>query len=229
MAQEWSGPMHTSDTSAAGRSAEPTSGRGAAHPEWALVGEALATRSWAVVEHCRVVGRDLAERGVSAGEALGELRSTTRRVVEREPTFEECEALVDSWADATLGYLNRLSCADPLTGLDSQAHLLGLLGTPSDAALIMVVLEVSRPDDFFELARRLSLLGDLTRSVFPRSRTVARVGVRRLVALVPAKPDLGSRVRLLVRGAAGAERVWVEPVPARAQACAELVDRLARG
>ena len=36
------------------------------------------------------------------------LRSTTRRVVRREPTFEECEALVDAWADATLGYLNRL-------------------------------------------------------------------------------------------------------------------------
>lgn len=221
--------MNPSGTSAAGRSAEPTSSRGAAHPEWASVGEALATRSWAVVEHCRVVGRDLAERGVSAGEALGELRSTTRRVVQREPTFEECEALVDAWADATLGYLNRLSCADPLTGLDSQAHLLALLGASTDADLIMVVLEVSRPDDFVELARRLSILGDLSRGVFPRSRTVARVGVRRLVALVTAQPDLGSRVGLLVRGAAGADRVWVEPVPTRPQACVDLVDRLARG
>jgi hypothetical protein len=221
--------MSSSGTSAAGRSAEPTSTRGASHPEWALVGEALATRSWAVVEHCRVVGRDLAERGVSAGEALGQLRSTTRRVADREPRFEECEALVDAWADATLGYLNRLSCADPLTGLDSQAHLLALLGAATDADLIMVVLEVSRPEDFFELARRLSLLGDLSRSVFPRSRTVARVGVRRLVVLVPAQPDLGRRVGLLVRGAGGAERVWVEPVPARLQARADLVDRLARG
>ena len=104
--------MNPSGTSAAGPSAEPTSTRGAAHPGWASVGEALATRSWAVVEHCRVVGRDLAERGVSAREALGELRSTTRQVVAREPRFEECEALVDAWADATLGYLNRLSCAD---------------------------------------------------------------------------------------------------------------------
>jgi hypothetical protein len=176
-----------------------------------------------------VVGRDLAERGVPVGEALGELRSITRLAVQREPTFEECEALVDAWADATLGYLNRLSCADPLTGLDSQAHLLALLSAPGDADLIMVVLEVSRPDDFFELARRLALLGDLGRSVFPRSRTVARVGVRRLVALVPAQPDLGRRVGLLVRGADGAERVWVEPVPTRPRACADLVDRLARG
>jgi hypothetical protein len=155
-----------------------------------------------------VVGRDLAEQGVSVGEALGELRSTTRHVVQREPTFEECEALVDAWAEATLGYLNRLSCADPLTGLDSQAHLLALLLPPSgldvDPDLVMVVLEVSRPDDFFDLARRLSLLGDLGRGVFPRARTIARVGVRRLVVLVPAQPDLGRRVGLLVRGADGA-------------------------
>ena len=214
--------------SAAGRGAEPTPSRGAAHPEWASVGEALATRPWAVVEHCRVVGRDLAERGVSVGEALSELRSATRNAVRREPTFEECEALAAAWADATLGYLNRLSCADPLTGLDSQAHLLSLLGGPGDD-LVMVVLEVSRPDDFFVLARRLSLLGDLGRGVFPRARTVARVGVRRLVVLAPAEPDLGRRLGLLVRGADGAERVWVEPVPPRSSAREALVDRLARG
>jgi hypothetical protein len=199
------------------------------HPEWALVGEALATRSWAVVEHCRVIGRDLAERGVPAGEALAELRSTTWLVAHRDPRFEESEALISAWADATLGYLNRLTCADPLTGLDSQAHLLTLLGAQSDDDLIMVVLELSRPDDFFDLARRLTLLGELTRSVFPAARTTARVGVRRLVALVPAQQDLGRRVGLLVRGAQGADRVWVEPVPPRLDACAALVDRLARG
>jgi hypothetical protein len=148
--------------------------------------------------------------------------------VHREPTFEECESLVEAWADATLGYLNRLSCADPLTGLDSQAHLLSLLATPGED-LILVVLEVARPDDFFALARRLSLLGDLSRGVFPKARTVARVGVRRLAVLVPAQPDLGTRLGLLVRGADGAERVWVEPVPLRPASCAALVDRLARG
>lgn len=221
--------MNPSGTSAAGPSAEPTSTRGAVRPGWASVGEALATRSWAVVEHCRVVGRDLAERGVPVRDALGELRSTTVLVGHREPTFEECEALVDAWTDATLGYLNRLSCADPLTGLDSQAHLLATLGVPSDEDLIMVVLEVSRPDDFFAFARRLSLLGELTRGVFPAARTTARVGVRRLVALVPAQSDLGTRVGLLVRGVEGAHRVWVEPVPPRREACAALVDRLARG
>jgi hypothetical protein len=217
--------MNPSGTSATGSSAEPT----ITHGEWASVGEALATRSWAVVEHCRAVGRDLAERGVPTRHALGQLRSTTRLVVQRDPTFEECEALVDGWADTTMGYLNRLSCADPLTGLDSQAHLLALLAVPDDDDLIMVVLGVARPDDFFALGRRLALLGELCRGVFPAATTIARVGVRRLVTLVPAQPDLGVRVGLLVRGAVGADRVWVEPIPPRPEACAALVDRLARG
>lgn len=216
--------MNPNGTSAAGPSAEPT----ATHGEWASVGEALVTRSWAVVEPCRVVGRDLAERGVSVGDALRELRSVTRRFVGREPTFDECEALVDAWADATLGYLNRISCADPLTGLDSQAHLLALLGAPTATDLIMVVLEVPGPVDFFAHARHLSMLGALCRTVFPAARTTARVGVRRLVLLVPGDPDLGRRVSLLVRGADGADRVWVEPIPPRPQARELLVDRLAR-
>ena len=46
----------------------------------------------------------------------------------------------NAWADATLGYLNRISCADPLTGLDSQSHLVALLAAPSDDALVMVVV-----------------------------------------------------------------------------------------
>jgi hypothetical protein len=216
--------MTPAGASAAGPSAEPTT----THGEWASVGEALATRSWAVVELCRVIGRDLAERGVSAGDSLRELRSATRLFAQREPTFDECEALVDAWADATLGYLNRISCADPLTGLDSQAHLLALLGAPTDTDLMMVVLEVSAPRDFFAHARHLSVLGALCRTVFPAARTTARVGVRRLVTLIPSEPDLGRRVSLLVRGAEGADRVWVEPVPPRPQACELLVDRLAR-
>ena len=221
--------MNPAGSSAAGPSAEPTRTRGAAHPGWESVGEALATRSWAVVEHCGEVGRDLAEQGVPAREALGQLRATTRGVVRREPTFEECEALVDAWADATLGYLNRLDCSDPLTGLDSQAHLLAVLGTAMGSDLVMVVLEVTPPMDFFEHAGRLALLGELSRGVFPSARATARVGVRRIVALVPAQADLETRVALLVRGADGAERVWVEPVPPRPGARAALVDRRARG
>jgi hypothetical protein len=219
--------VNTSGSSAAGTSAEPSSTR-AVQPGWESVGEALVNRSWAVVEHCRVVGRDQAEQGVSAGEVLRELRSATRRLAGREPSFDECEALVDGWADATLGYLNRLSCADPLTGLESQAHLLTLLGAPDVDDSILVVLEVSDSDDFFRLAKRLSLLGAHCRNVFPSARATSRVGVRRLVTLAPGQPDLGARVSLLVRGAEGADRVWVEPMPPTRSGRQALIDRLAR-
>jgi hypothetical protein len=218
----------TSMGSAADTSAEPTTTRGAVLPGWEPVGEALATRSWTVVEQCRVVGRDLAERGVGAREALRELRSTTRLVADREPSFDECEGLVDSWADATLGYLNRLTCADPLTGLDSQGHLLALLGAPVDTDQIMVVVQAPRPGDFLAHARQLTLLGELCRGIFPAARATARVGVRRLVVLTPANPDFGTRVALLARGVGNDATVWVEPVPPRAASAEAMVDRLAR-
>ena len=175
-----------------------------------------------------MVGRDLAERGVPAREALIRLRSTTRLVVDREPSFDECEGLVDGWADATLGYLNRLSCADPLTGLESQAHLQTLMKVPSEADLIMVCVQVPRPDDFMAHARQMSLLGELCRGVFPTARAVARVGVRRLVVLTAANPDFGTRVALLARSVENDATVWVEPVPPGASASDAVVDRLAR-
>ena len=215
-------------SSAAGASAEPTITRGAVPAGWESVGEALANRSWTVVEQCRVVGRDLAERGVPARDALRELRSTTRLVADREPSFDECEGLVDSWADATLGYLNRLTCADPLTGLDSQAHLLALMKVPSETDLIMVCVQVPRPDDFMAHARQLSLLGELCRGIFPTARATARVGVRRLVVLTPANSDFGTRVALLARSVENDATVWVEPVPPRSASAESMVDRLAR-
>ena len=218
----------TSMSHAADTSAEPTPTRGAVPTGWESVGEALVHRSWTVVEQCRVVGRDLAERGVPARDALEELRSTTRSVADREPSFDECEGLVDSWADATLGYLNRLTCADPLTGLESQAHLLAVARVASEGDLIMVAVQVPRPDDFMAHARQLSLLGELCRGVFPSARAVARVGVRRLVVLTPAGSDFATRVALLARSAEGRGTVWVEPVPPRDESLAGLLDRLAR-
>ncbi len=214
---------HAADTSA-----EPTPTRGAVPTGWESVGEALATRSWAVVEQCRVVGRDLAERGVPVRDALHGLRSTTRLVADREPSFEECEGLVDGWADATLGYLNRLTCADPLTGLESQAHLLTLARVPSDTDLIMVAVQVPRPDDFLAHSRQMSLLGELCRGVFPSARAVARVGVRRLVVLTAAGPDLGTRVALLARGSEGAAPCGWSRSHCATSPSQALLDRLAR-
>jgi hypothetical protein len=216
-------------TFAAGASAEPMPpGSPGSDPGWASVGEALANRSWAVVEQCRVVGRDLAERGVSIGEALGELRSTTRRVSQRDPEFAECLALAQAWEDATLGYLNRLSCTDPLTGLDSQAHLVALLRTAPATPSALVVVEVPRPDNFFALAHRLTQIGDLARAVFPSARATARVGVRRLVVLAPLGFDFETRRALLERAVGTETTTWTEALPGDPADHAVLVDHLAR-
>ena len=75
-----------------------------------------------VLEHARDVGRRLAGDGAGVGEALRTLRAEGQ-VRGREPRAEEVEALVEGWADTTLGHLHRLTCEDPLTGLATMAHL----------------------------------------------------------------------------------------------------------
>ncbi len=74
------------------------------------------------LEHARDVGRRLARDGASVGEALRTLRAE-EQARGREPRPEEVEALVEGWADTTLGHLHRLTCEDPLTGLATTAHL----------------------------------------------------------------------------------------------------------
>ena len=54
--------------------------------------------------------------------------STTYRMVRgADPDHRGHRALALGWSEATLGYLHRLSCADPLTGLASMAHVRGRL------------------------------------------------------------------------------------------------------
>ena len=56
-------------------------------------------------------------------DGLADLLATATAVARREPTFAEVSAFASGWGDATLGYLNDVGCADPLTGLSTQAHL----------------------------------------------------------------------------------------------------------
>ena len=192
---------HAADTSA-----EPTPTRGAVTTGWESVGEALAHRSWTVVEQCRVVGRDLAERGVPARDALEELRSTTRlRCRPRAQLRRVRGHSSTAWADATLGYLNRLSCADPLTGLESQAHLLDARSRcPSEADLIMVAVagaparRLHRPRPAAVAAGR-AVPGRLP--VGPRRRPASAYAAS--WSSTPAGSDFGTRVALLARSAEG--------------------------
>ena len=86
------------------------------------VGEALASGSGSVVA-CDVAGRSLAQDGASLEEALPGLRATHRSCTGTEPAFADLQAIAVAWSEATLAYLHRLSCEDPLTGLASLAHV----------------------------------------------------------------------------------------------------------
>jgi GGDEF domain-containing protein len=220
--------------------AEPSAElRAALPPRFEAVGETLAAAGPHVLETCQAAGRELADLGASLGEGLDGLRATTRLVARRDPTFEECHALALAWSEATLAYLHGLSCADPLTGLATLAHLRERLSELyRDAAARSHALVVTQADlrgpagglDPLSAARRLTLLGETARSVFVRASTVGRAGHHRVVVLAPRDQALASRVSLLTRMVAGAaDRVWVERLPGTDESAALRLDELARG
>lgn len=216
--------------------------RAALPPRFEAAGEALAAGSESVEAAIWVAGRALAEGGASLGESLDGLRSTTQLVLHREPLYREMHALSVAWSEATLGYLHGLSCADPLTGLASLAHVRERIselyrsaaadgGAYRDHAL--VVTEAHLPSDHtdpIEAARRMALLGETARTVFSGTETIGKVAPARLVVLAPRDDTLPARVSLLRRMAGGrAERVWIEGLPGSDESAATLLDELARG
>lgn len=200
-------------------------------------GEALAVGSSAI-RACWVAGRDLADEGVSLGESLERLRSTTRLVTSRDPSFDESHALSLAWSEATLGYLHGLSCADPLTGLSTLAHIRERIAELyRDARLearrhALVVAEVHRSPylDNVASARRLTLVGHAARTVFAGQEAIGQVGPSRVVVVAPRDDSLAVRVGLLRRMVEDrADRVWIEGLPSSDASAVQLLDELARG
>jgi hypothetical protein len=202
-------------------------------PRLLAVGEAQTSGTPALAA-CREAGRRLADDGASLEEALEGLHLTSVLVAGREPEYAELVALSVAWSEATLGYLHRLSCADPMTGLATQAHLRGRLtelyraaGVRRSHALVVVESAATGPLGHpLDLAR----LGATVRTVFAGGETVAGVGARRVVALVTRDDALARRVALLrtllERTTA---RTWIEGLPGTDLAAAALLEELARG
>jgi hypothetical protein len=212
------------------------------------VGEALAGRRPAA-DACEVVGRLLGIQGVSLEETLADLRSTYTLVLAREPAFTDACAVALGWSEATLAYMHQLSCADPLTGLASMAHLRGRLtelyrGDTRGVAIrdryALAVVEASVPrltglaDEVFGVDLRMSRIGESTRSVFGGGETICRIGPRRIVVLASRDESLGRRMSLLrslldvgERGQGGV-RIWTERLPLAADSVASLLDELSR-
>jgi hypothetical protein len=207
-------------------------------PRLVAAGEALATGDPSVLEACWVAGRDLADAGVSLGESIEGLRSTTRLVVRRDPSFEEMRTLSVAWSEATLAYLHGLSCADPLTGLSTLAHLRERVAdlyrdTHADIrrhALVITQVAGAPELDVLATSRRLTLLGDAARSVFHGPEAISQVGAARVVVLASRDASLAPRVSLLRRMVEDrADRVWIEGMPGTDASAAQLLDELARG
>lgn len=210
--------------------------RAALPPRFEAAGEALADGSPHVVEACWVVGRILAEQGAPLGESLDGLRTTTQLVRHRDPTFDEVQALSTAWSEATLGYLNGLSCADPLTGLSTHAHLRERISElyretadPRSHALVVTQAHFGAADQLGSV-RHMTLLGQTARSVFSGRETIGQVGHSRLVVVASRDDALAPRVSLLKRMVSDhADRVWIEGLPGTDESAAHLLDELARG
>lgn len=224
--------------------------RQALPPHLEAVGEALAS-GWGVEAPCEVAGRLLARQGASLEEALEALARTARVVTGGDPDHAAVRALAIAWSDATLAYLHRLSCDDPLTGLSSMPHLRGRIadlyrgeGAPARDSHALVLVEASSlrattlaKDDGSrsrsdELAGTLLLgqLGARARTVFGGSETISRVGHAR-IAVLAGRERLGSRVAVLARmleEVGPPVRVWIEGLPGSDSAAAGLLDELAR-
>lgn len=199
------------------------------------VGEAQASGTDSVAA-CREAGRLLAGDGVALEEALEALHLTSVLVRGHQPDYPELVALSVAWSDATLGYLHRLSCADPMTGLSTQAHLRGRLAelyrshdVRRSHALVVVEAPVVEKDGAVGDSLVLARLGDTVRTVFAGSETVAGIGQSRVVVLVDRDEVLARRVALLrtllERTTA---RVWIEGLPGGDLAAGALLDELAR-
>lgn len=202
-----------------------------------------------VVAACAVVGRDVARDGAALGEALDGLRATYTAVLGSAPEFDAAQALCVAWSEATLEYLHQLSCEDPLTGLASLAHVRTRLselyresernGVSVRTSHALVIVEtrlpaVTIPEHQFTRALRLVRVAESVRSVFSGGETIGRLGLDRVVAVVPRDRELGVSVALLRDllgqiglGSAGL-RVWIEGLPESGSSATRLLDELAR-
>jgi hypothetical protein len=216
-------------------------------PEFEAVGEALASGS-GVADAYAVLGHRLAVDGISLDEALSGLDTTFRMVLGTSPAFADARALSVAWSESILGYLHRLSCEDPATGLATMAHVQSRLGelyrAEASAGHVaeshtLVVVELGPPGPGDEVGAevltedlRVARAAEAIRTTFAGHEITARLARHRLTVLAPRDDRLGQRVallrRLLTPTGPEAVRVWIEGLPRTRDAAAATLAELAR-
>lgn len=194
----------------------------------------------ATLEHARDVGRRLAREGAGVGEALRTQRAEAQ-VRGREPRPEEVEALVEGWADTTLGHLHRLTCEDPLTGLATMAHLRTRVAEQRRAgvdlarahALVVVTPSGGEGDrsahGSLGAALLCAALGERVRVVFGGGETVAHTHTGRVVVLAERDrrlEGLAALLRQLLEEEDRSATVQVHPLPEGELELVLLLERL---
>ncbi len=213
-------------------------------PRFAAVAEAIASGPHSA-EPLLVAGRELARDGIALDAVLEALQIVSLRLTGRDPEFADVRAVSLGWSEAMLGYFHQLSCEDSMTGLSSLAHLRSRLAehyrgrTPVRDTHALVVVDVvapasGAPGAVLALALHLSTVGDVARTVFGGTETIARASSHRLIVLARRDDRLGQRVALLRRLLADLDedeqpRLWIEGLPTSDASCAGLLDELARG
>lgn len=216
-------------------------------PGFTAVGEALASGSGSG-DACAVAGRELARAGVSLDEALGRLEGTFRVVAGTDPDFAAARALASGWSESTLGYLHRLGCADPVTGLASLAHLQSRLPElyrgqlrgrpcPRESHALVVVDLAGDPrgphvvgGDVLASDLRVARVAETAGTVFAGGEPICRLGRDRLVVLADRDDRIGRRLAVLLQllGDQPGVRAWIEGLPETDTSAAALLADLAR-
>ena len=216
-------------------------------PEFEAVGEALVSGSGAV-DACEVLGHRLAADGVSLDEAFSGLAVTFEVVLGTAPAFAETRALSVAWGDSILGYLHRLSCEDPVTGLATMAHLQSRLAElyraessarPVASSHALVVLDLGRPGtpdgpgpEVLAEDLRAVRAAETIRGAFAGEASIGRLSRHRLVVLTSRDELLARRVavlrRMLESVIPSGARLWIEGLPRTGDAAAATLSELAR-
>jgi hypothetical protein len=207
----------------------------------------------AIVSHTDVfpaaerLGRARAAAGIGLGETLADIDQLAALVPARHAEPMRRAASL-GWADGSCGPTGHVF--DPLTGLVSREYLELRLGELYQAAaaddsavgdshaltVVRLDLPTTRP---WERMLPMIVLGECLRMVFDAGETLARLGEPMAAVLVPRRPELGGRVRLLTelldrrvtRGGetlAAPARVWIESLPVDHQAAKWLLADLGR-
>lgn len=186
--------------------------------------------------------------GESLQTLLDDLDEAFSRASLRAPDAALVRSIALAWSDSFLGLYSRITCVDPLTGLASrqhlQAHVASLYASAPQCRWAIIVIDTYRRpgavavgDASQQLAAAVgtTILASAVGGALVRGEVMAALSSSRCGVVAPRDEQLMTlALRLQERAQRSLDpesvsvRVWVEGLPATAQAAASVVDELCR-